>query len=55
MANIVDDEMRAADGTASLQQLERLVFCVGHLCRMVEDLHTEYFEGTEVFSGKAVA
>ncbi len=55
MANIVDDEMRAADGTACLQQLDRLVFCVRHLCRMVEDLHTEYFERTEVFSGKAVA
>jgi hypothetical protein len=55
MSNIVENELSEADGTSSSQQLERLVFCVNHLCKMVDDLHTEYFQGTEVSCGKAVA
>jgi hypothetical protein len=53
MANIVASKLSAADGLASLQQLEELVFSVNHLCDMVRDLRTEYYDGTEVFCGKA--
>jgi hypothetical protein len=53
--NIVANALSDADGTASLQQLESLVFSVNHLCDMVRDLRTEYYKGTEVFCSKAVA
>ena len=54
MANIVASKLSEADGAASLQQLEELVFSVNHLCDMVQDLRTEYYDGTKVFCGKAV-
>ena len=52
MADVTENALSDADGTATLQELERLVFCVRLLCRMVGDLNTEYFEGTKVFCGK---
>ena len=59
LSEIVANAMSDADGTASLQQLERLVFSVYHLCDMVRDLRNEYREGFEAaaaldMAGKAV-
>jgi hypothetical protein len=59
MSEIVANAISDADGTASLQQLERLVFSVYHLCDMVRDLRNEYREGFEAaaaldMAGKAV-
>ena len=54
IANIVASKLSDADGAASLQQLQELVFSVNHLCDMVRDLRTEYYDGTKVFCGKAV-
>jgi hypothetical protein len=42
MSKIVAKAMSDADATASLQQLEGLVFSVYHLCDMVRDLQNEY-------------
>ena len=53
MSEIVAKAMSDADATASLQQLEDLVFSINHLCDMVRDLHTEYHDGTKVFCSKA--
>jgi hypothetical protein len=47
MSELVARTMSDADGTASLQQLEGLVFFVYHLCDMVRDLRNEYREGFE--------